>query len=160
MVNLNMSVHHGRTTLASPVKQAATRVISPPLTPTNRFDLIRPPSLPKQERLVESGVDFIGGAFFRYYAQYRITGQGKLDIFLYEQPVSLFAFPLPSTGVQAITVHGVQGVSFRNASGYYTIRWTQDNLTCQLASLLPISTLLAFVDQFQIVTLEHKTGKR
>lgn len=164
MVNLNTSVHHGRTALASPVKQTTTattttRVIAPLLTPTGRFDLIRPSALPKQERLVDSGIDFAGNTFLRYYAQYRITGQGKLDIFLYEQPSPLFSFPLPATGVQTITVHGVQGVSFRNASGYYTIRWMQDDLTCQLASLLPTSTLLAFVAQFQIVTLEHKTGK-
>lgn len=165
MVNFNLSAHRGATASASPTGQAATasattRSVPALPTPTTRFDLIRISTLPAHEHLIDSGLDFVAGTFFRYYAQYRITGQGEQDIFFYEQPSLLFAFPLPSTSAQAINVHGIQAVTFRNTTGYYTIRWTQDNLTCQLASLLPTSTLLAFTDQFEVVTVEHKADKR
>ncbi|HLI05413.1 MAG TPA: hypothetical protein VKV40_02480 [Ktedonobacteraceae bacterium] len=162
MVNLDGAPHHSVLPASASKFTAATgtigtRAVPPALTPTQRIELIHAASpLPAHQYLIDSSLDFINGAFFRYYAQYRITGQGELDIFLYEQPASLFAFPVAPGGVQPITVRGLSGVSFRNDTGFYTIRWTEDGLTCQLASLLPISTLITFADQFQVVTLEQK----
>ena len=162
MVNINNATHHGAlpasaSHIAAANRTATTRAI--PATPasTLRIDLIRAVSpLPAHEYLIDSGLDSLHGTFFRYYAQYRITGQGELDIFLYEQPASLFAFPLPATAMQPITVRGLSGVSFRNDTGFFTIRWTENGLTCQLASLLPTGTLVTFADQFQTVTIEQK----
>lgn len=162
IVNLDSVSHHGAPSASAShvaaANQAATgRAITRTQTSTQRIELIRAvSSLPAHEYLIDSGLDSLNGAFFRYYAQYRITGQGALDIFLYEQPAALFSFPLPSRGVQPIAVRSLSGVSFRNDSGFFTIRWREDGLTCQLASLLPTGTLLAFADQFQIVTIEQK----
>ncbi len=165
LVNLNgSSPHSGLPASASKYTVATgtarTRAIPPALTPASSIDLIRAVSpLPAHQYLIDSGLDSINGAFFRYYAQYRITGQGELDIFLYEQPASLFAFSLPATGVQPVTVRGLSGVSFRNDTGFYTIRWTEDGLTCQLASLLPTSTLITFANQFRVFTIQQKKQK-
>jgi hypothetical protein len=162
MVNLDGASHHSTFSASAShvaaANQAATgRAIPRTQTSTLRIELIRAASpLPAHEYLIASGLDSLNGAFFRYYAQYRITGQGALDIFLYEQPAALFSFPLPSSGVQPITVRGLSAVSFRNGSGFFTIRWTEDGLTCQLASLLPTRTLIMFADQFQVTTIEQK----
>ncbi len=162
MVNRDSASHHSTLSASAShiaaANQAATgRAIPRTQAPTLRIDLIRAVSpLPAHEYLIDSGLDSLNGAFFRYYAQYRISGQGAQDIFLYEQPAALFSFPLPSTGMQPITVRGLSGVSFRNDSGFFTVRWTEDGLTCQLASLLPTGTLVTFADQFQIVTVEQK----
>ena len=162
MVNLDNAPHHGglpasASRVAAANGTATRQAIPPARTPTLSIDLIRAVSpLPAHEHLIDSGFDSLNGAFFRYYAQYRITGQGELDIFLYEQPAALFAFPLPATGVQPVRVRGLSGVSFRNDTGFSTIRWSEDGLTRQLASLLPTGTLITFADQFQIVTIEQR----
>lgn len=158
MVHLDNAPHHGGLPASASRIAAANRAATRrAIAPTLRIDLIRAVSpLPAHEYLIDSGLDSLNGAFFRYYAQYRITGQGALDIFLYEQPASLFAFPLPATGMQPITVRGLSAVSFRNDTGFSTIRWTENGLTCQLASLLPSGTLVTFADQFQMVTIEQK----
>ncbi len=104
-----------------------------------------PVTVPANTQSVEFGIvteDTSPQAFRAFIADYSIAGQ---DVSIYEESTNLV---VPSSAAQNITVGLSEGHLFQDNAGNSILQWYQDDMTCQIASTLPIDMLLALARQF------------
>lgn len=105
-----------------------------------------PVRLPAGTQAVEFGIIVDSGdprIFMAFAADYHVMEQ---DISVYERPANLL---WPSSAARAVSIGTLPGQFFQDASGNRILQWYQDGMTCQMASRLPISILIAIAHQFQ-----------
>lgn len=85
-------------------------------------------------------------AFTAFVADYRIDGQ---DISVYERTVDMV---FPSSVAQAVDIGSIKAQLFQDDKGNRILQWYQDGMTCQVASTLPASELIAIAQQFRPIS--------